>query len=221
MGSFTTNLKFYKPASTEFVNVETHMNNNWKLADKSVRRLLEYEFVSDNNPDIYQAVERSRYYKQYSNSVMAYFPSQGYFYQDPYAYVAGWNKAGSLITPPYSEHPDFPVAWRIVRDAISPTTAEIEWTGAIWQGGSALPLNTNVAGVLFLPAITIPTTSKYFHQAAGNASSNFSTARVGIFSGTAGTADLQFKRYGAASGNTSDENRIELTGIKYCVEVTG
>lgn len=219
MGAYTSNLKLYKPDTTEFVDVDTQLNANWNIADSAVRRLLEYEFTDQQNPFIADAIARSRFYKSYSNSVTSYFPSQGFFYQDPGAFVSSWVKVGSQLNSPYVEHPDYPVAWRIIRKAASPTTAQIEWTGAFWIGGGAMSLNTNVTGVLFLPSLTIPTVSKYFTQNAGNTTANYSIARVGFFSGAAGTADMQFKRYGAAAGNTTDENRVELTGIKYNVEV--
>lgn len=220
MGSFTSNLKLYKPAPTEFVDVESQLNSNWETVDKATRRLLEYEFSDESTPDIDNALARSRFYKSYSNSVTSFFPSQGFFYQDPGAFVSTWNKVGPNVVTPYSEHPDYPVAWRVIRKASSPVTTEIEWTGAFWLGGATLPLNTNVTGILFLPSVTIPNVSKYFNVNAGNTSANYSIARVGFFSGTPGTADLQYKRYGpSGSGTSVDENRIELTGLKYNIEV--
>jgi hypothetical protein len=218
MGSFTSNLKLYKPDTTEFVDVDSQLNSNWTLCDKHVRRLLEYEFTTDSDADIYQALERSRYFKLYSNSPTSYFPSQGYFYQDPGAFVSAWVKAASFLTPPYIEHFDFPIGYRVIQKSGSPTTAEIEWTGAAWLNGSALPLNTLVS-FMTLPSATIPVATKYFNQNAGNTSSSYSIARVSFSSGAAGTADMQYKRYGASSGTSSYENRIELTGIKYNVEV--
>lgn len=216
MGTFTSNVKFYKPDPSEFVDVDAHLNVNWQIADKQVRRLLEYEFSTASTPDVFNAIERSRYFKHYSNSVMAYFPSQGFFYQDPYSYVSTWNKAGSLLASGYTEHPDYPVGWRIIRNVNSPTTAEIEWTGAFWIGGGVITNNTNVTVIANLPSLTVPVVSKYFTMNAGNTTANYSIARVGFFSGSPGT--LQYKRYGDA-GNSTDENRIDLNGIKYNVEV--
>lgn len=215
MGAYTTNLKFYKPDPTEFVDVDVQVNANWQIADTSVKRLLEYEYTNLATPDVVNSVDRARFYKLYSNSFMTWFKSTSTFYQDPSAFVSPWVKVGSLLSAGFFEHPDYPLAYRVIRKAVSPTTAEIEWTGALWNNGNPMDLNVNVTGVLTLPTITRPTVTKYFQMWSGNTSSNYSVARVGFFTGT---NDLQYKRYGEnpASG---DEARLELTGIKYNVEV--
>ena len=216
MGSYSTNLKFYKPAATEFVDVETHLNSNWRIADTAVKRLLEYEYTDVQSPDIAGSVDRARFYSSYSNSVMAYIRSFGYFYQDPTAFVSSWVRVSTLGVG-FFEHPDFPLYYRIIRKATSPVTAEIEWTGAVWNNGNAQTLNGNETGVITLPAIAIPTVSKYFMVNSGNTSTNYSIARLGFF---AGSSDVQYKRYGVDPGSLpSDEARVELTGIKYNIEV--
>lgn len=62
-----------------------------------------------------------------------------------------------------------------------------------------------------------PAVNKYFNMWAGNTTNDYSIARVLI--ATDGT--MQMKRYGANPSVGSGENRVELTGIKYNVEVTG
>ncbi|GHF92025.1 hypothetical protein [Streptomyces griseosporeus] len=214
MGSYTNVFKLYKPAPTEFVDVETQLNRNWEIIDKNLKRLLEYEYVPPDQkiPDLID-VPYGRYYKPYSNSVPSYYRSGTSFVQDPWAFVSTWTPVA--VNSPYSQHPDHPVMWRIIRRASSPTTAKIEWTGAFWLGGSNLPLNTNVTNIITLPSLTIPTTGKYFTMHAGNAAP-YSIARVGFFS-----VDVQYKRYGGNPTAGSDENRIDLYGIEYNVEVTG
>lgn len=217
MGSFTSSLKLYKPDPTEFVDVNSQLNDNWAICDKQVRRLLEYELVTDNNPDVFQAIPRSRYYKLYSNSPMAYFPY--YYYMDPGAFVSTWIKASSALSGSYIEHPDYPIGYRLIKKSISPTITEVEWTGSAWLNGSNLPLNTNtVFGIL--PSAAIPASTKYFTVNCGNASTSYSIARVIFSAGAVGTADMEFKRYGDTAGTDSGENRIDLTGIKYSLEVT-
>lgn len=215
MGSYSTNLKFYKPAATEFVDVDVQMNANWKIADKAVKRLLEYEFTLASVPDIVGSVDRAKFYQPYSNKVSTYFKSGNFFYQDPTAFVSTWVSAASFLAAGFFEHPDFPIQYRIIRKATSPVTAEIEWNGALWNFGNTMDLNNNVTGVLALPSIAVPTVSKYFTMSSGNTSANYSIGRLGFFSGS---SDVQFKRYGVDPA-FGDEARLEFTGVKYNIEV--
>jgi hypothetical protein len=116
-------------------------------------------------------------------------------------------------------HPEFPVRYRIVKKASGALQTEIEWTGAFWFGG--VPLDSNVNTVVIpsggLPTTVRPAASKYYTVNAGNTSSNYAMARLLI--GNDGR--LEYKKYGNSAVDGSDENRIELTGIKYNLEVTG
>lgn len=215
MGTYTTNLRLYKPDADEFVDPDIHLNNNLNTIDTALKRLMEYEYTNLDVPDITDSVDRARFYKSYSNSVTAYFRSGNFFYQDPTAFVSTWTRITSFA-PGFFEHPDYPVAWRIVRKASAPTTAEIEWTGAMWAEGNPMDLNNNVSGAFALPGLATPTVSKYFTMWSGNTSSNYSIVRMGFFSGSPG--DFQYKRYGQDPA-FGDEARIEFTGIKYNVEV--
>lgn len=219
MGSLTTNLKFYKPDPTEFIDVDVQLNGNWKIADTSVKRLMEYEYTTAQNPDISTSVDRARFYKTYSNSFVSWFKNPNFFYQDPTAFVSTWVTLKPYLDGAlqFADNPDFPLAYRMIRKASSPVTSEVELTGSIWKGGDPLELNINVTFANAIPAEMRPTVSKYFTVSAGNTSANFSAAR--IFVGSDGT--LQYKRYGVDPSNPalSGENRVELTGIKYNVEV--
>lgn len=215
MGSYTSNLKFYKPESKEFVDVESQINANWRIADSAVKRLLEYELTDSSSPPVAGALDRSRFFKRYSNAAVMYRTSGGSYAQDPSSKVTAWTRAGSLLNAPYVEHPDWPLCWRLIVRSGLVNTSQIEWTGAIWIGGDPIPANTNATGVFTLPAAATPTVSKYFTVNAGNATGGYSIARIGFFS----TTEVQFKRYGAAAGTGPDENRIEFSGIKYCLEV--
>lgn len=221
MGTYTTNLKFYKPASTEFIDVDAQLNRNWAIADKSVKRLVEYEFSSLQNPDTSNdPSKRSRFYKQYSNSFMTFFSDGPLWWQDPSAFVATWVPGLSWFNEGYNFSPTgFNVVARLQKKT-SGTTAEVEWSGGFYELGGTMELNTNVVAVNAgsIPSQFCPVVNKYFDVWAGNTSSDFSIARVLIGS----DGRLEFKRYGAnPSAGTSDENRVELTGIKYNVEVVG
>lgn len=218
MGTYTPNLKFYKPAATEFVDVDVQLNSNWKIADSAVRRLFEYEYTNLAVPPTDNSVlSRSRWYKPYSNSVMMWFgPPNNFFYQDPAASVSQWIRVGNLLNPGMEEHPDYPLAYRLIKNAAG-TLTTCEWSGALFNDGNPMTLNNNVASVFTLPTPTIPVVSKYFTMWSGNTSSDFSIGRVGFFNGS---NDLQYKRYGVDPA-FGDEARLELTGIKYNVEVTG
>lgn len=223
MGSYTNTLRYYKPVSNEVVDVEQHLNYNWDINDLQMKRLLEYEYVSGQNPNVVGALSRSRFYKEYSNTIQAYFRSSpDFFWQDPSAFASAWVNASSLITGGgggYDPHPSLPPAYRTIKKS-GGSTAEIEWTGALWQGGSQLTIGTNftvmVAGTL--PAAIRPVVTKYFDVWGGNTASDYCVGRLLI--GNDGR--MEFKLYGIDPPSMdSEENRLEFTGIIYNVEVTG
>jgi hypothetical protein len=215
VGSLTSTLKFYKPAATEFIDPDVQLNRNWNLADPATRRLLEYEYTNLQTPPTDGILPGSKFYKPYSNSIVywdgAVFP-QG----DNNAFVSSWVRAGSFLQPGMEEHPDYPIAYRIIKN---PSTAitEVEWSGALWNDGNTMTLNGNVTNVLALPLNTVPAVSKYFTIWGGNTTANYCIGRMGFFTGS---NDLQYKRYGQ-DPPFGDECRLELTGISYSLEVTG
>lgn len=221
MGSLTTNLKFYKPAASEFVDVEVQLNRNWDIADTAVRRLLEYEYTTAAVPNVTGSVDRARFYKPYSNSFMVYFKSGNYFYQEPNAFVSTWTSAKSLLQPGWIEHPDYPLRYRIVKKSVGALQTEIEWTGAVVTQYPAVTIDVNtnmtVIDVDKVPVGIRPITAKYFNVNAGNTASNYSFAR--LFFGSNGSVEM--KRYGANPASPGDENRIEFSNVKYNLEVTG
>lgn len=220
MGAYTSTLKCYKPDAAEVVDVEQHLNYNWNIADKQMKRLLEYEYVTGANPDVVGALSRSRFYKEYSNSLQTYFRSTpDFFWQDPVAFVSPWVNATSWFTEGYNFFPPgYDISVRLIKKS-GGTTAEVEWSGAFWElgGNMELNLNTTVIPVGAIPSQYVPAVTKYFDVYAGNTTADFSVARVLI--GNDGR--LEFKRYGVNPGASSQENRIEFTGIVYNVEVTG
>lgn len=218
MGSYTTNLNFYKPAATEFVDPGTQLNRNWDIADYAVRQTLEHQYTALAVPDVtVNTVRRARFYKPYSNSLMTWFESNSSWVQDPTAKVDPWNPDKSILIEGYFEHPDLPLFYRKVQKAGS-STAEVEFIGAIWGLGGPMELNVTTSVATALAPEYRPATNKYFTMWAGNTSSDYSITRILI----AADGHIEFKRYGVnPSGGSSVENRIELTGIKYCVEVTG
>lgn len=220
MGNYTPQLKLYKPDPTEFVDVETQLNANWDIADNAVKHLLEYEYTTAQTPNIVGSLNWSKFYKAYSNSVQAFYRPGQFFYQDPGAYVNSWDVANSWWNSPYVEDPEYPMFVRVIESPTFTTTKMVEWCGALWTGGSNLPLNTDVTlcpATTGLPAKYRPTTAKYFMVNAGNANTNYSIARIAIFTDGA----IQYKRYGDSAAASTSESRIEFTGIRYNLEVTG
>lgn len=218
MGAFTSKLKLYKPDATEFVDVETQLNANWDIADKQLKRLLEYEYSSLAVPDVVGAFSYSRFFKPYSNSFMAWVSGSG-FLQDPAAFVSPWVDATPyMVLENFIPHDDFPPAYRVIKKS-GGTTAEVEWCGAFTSlTDGPMDLNSNMQWMTSFPSEARPVVNKYFQMSAGNTSSSYSIARL-FFSTTGGG---EFKRYGVdPSAGTSSENRVELTGVKYNVEVTG
>jgi hypothetical protein len=215
MGIYTPNLNLYKPAASEFVDVETQLNRNWDIADDAVKKLFEYKYSNDTIPDTSNSVIRQRFYKTYSNSLVNYFQLSSTWIQDSVAFVSSWVNASSLFQNGTEEsNPNDPVFYRIIKKS-GGTTTEIEWTGSFWAGGGNMDLNSNILNVMTLPASVTPTVSKYFDCYAGNCSSDYSFARVVFLS--AGT--VEYKRYGSNTQTADTEKRIDLTGIKYNLEV--
>ena len=220
MGTYTNTLKLYKPADVEVVDVEQHLNYNWDICDKQFKRLLEYEYVNAPNPDVTEALNASRYYKPYSNSLIAWLPSAGGFWQDPMTFVSDWINARPLLTADFFSHPDFPLVYRVITK-VGGTTSTVEWMGAFQTvTGEAMDLNASVNAISpdQIPVGVRPNAAHYFLVNAGNTAANYSHARLQFNT----NGELLFYRYGnTPSAGASPENRIELTDVSYCVEVTG
>lgn len=214
MGSFTPTLELYKPAPDEVVDVNQQLNANWQIADLDLKGLLEYQYTTDQNLPSTGILPRHRFYKSYSNSVFAW-SGVGFFFQDLAAAVYPWVNASSLVGGGWSAHPDLPPYYRIVQTPGTVNT-QIEWTGSIWQGGALIPANTPFGGVIALPAATVPVITKLFSCHAGDTASGYSIARVG-FSSVG--SDVGIQRYGVAP-ISSNENRVDLGGIKYNIQAT-
>lgn len=217
MGDYTPTFKFYKPEGTEFIDPETQLNRNWDIADKVVKRALEYEYTISQSPPTTDTLSRSRFYKAYSGSVVAWMRDfGGYWHQDNSAFVSTWTSGKSWLASGWTDHPDFPLFVRLVRTTPS-GPVEVEWNGCIAMNGNLIPANTNLVPIATsnIPLQYRPTVSKYFEVSAGNTATQYSIARV--FFSTDGR--LEIKRYGT-DPISSGENRIELTGIKYDPKVT-
>lgn len=218
MGDYTEQLKFYKPDPDEFVDVEVQLNRNWDIADKAVKRLLEYEYTTAQVPDIVDSWNRPKFFKAYSNSVMTYFRSGNFFWQGPSTPVNSFTSARTWLSPGWSEHSESPLFVRSNQRTSGATKMEIEWVGAIWMGGSIIPANTNT---VVMPDGAIPTTfrpvrNQYFTLYGGNTAANYSIFRLFI----GDTGRMEVKRYGTDDFTSTDERRLELTGIKYDLNVT-
>ena len=217
MGSYSSTLALYKPAPSEYVQ----LNRNLDIADATVKRCLEYEYSSVAFPDMTNyAFNRAKFYRMYSNSIVQWRRTGTTWYQDPAAQVHKWVNVSSTVGfgLSWQEHPDYPVDYSVVQKA-GGTTAEVEFTGAIWWNGSPIDIGFNVAVLNNnLPVGVRPATTKYFNCWGGNTSTNFCMARILI--GDDGR--MECKVYGVnPSAGSSDENRIDLQGIRYNVEVTG
>jgi hypothetical protein len=221
MGTYTTNLKLYKPDPNEFVDVDVQLNANLNIADEAVKRLLDYEFSNVQFPDVSEMrTPRARFFRQFSNSVVTYFKASNLWLQDSAVGVPGFTQESNWLSEDYRYFPPgMDLAARLVKK-VGGSTAEVEWTGAFWEIGGTMELNTTITMVPAggIPSQFRPTVNKYFDVYAGNTTTDFSMARL-LF-GTDGSA--QFKRYGVdPSAGTSNENRIEFTGCIYNVEVVG
>jgi len=220
MGTYTNTLKLYKPVDVEVVDVEQHLNYNWDICDKQFKRLLEYEYVNAPNPDVTEALNASRYYKPYSNSLIAWLPSAGGFWQDPMTFVSDWVDARFLLTEDWNSFPDFRICYRVITK-VGGTTSTVEWAGAfqsVTQGPMGFGASQTVIPPDQIPVGVRPNAAHYFTANAGNTAANYAFARLQFNT----NGELLFYGYGnTPSAGASIENRVELTDVSYCVEVTG
>lgn len=217
MGEYTENLKLYKPDPTEFIDVDVQLNRNWDIVDKDIKQLLEWEYSTETSPNITDSKSRSKFFKSYSNSLQMYFKSGNFFWQGPSNPVMPWVSGSSWLNTGWSEHSDSKLFVRRNERKSPATKVEIEWVGAIWTGGTLIPANTNFT---LMTAGSIPETyrpgkSCYFTMWAGNTSSNYSFYR--LFIGSNGS--MLARRIGS-DPSSSEENRLELVGVKYDPAVT-
>jgi hypothetical protein len=219
MGEYTTNLKLYKPDANEFVDEDVQLNRNWDILDVNLRRLLEYEYTTDAVPNVTNSVSRPKFYKAYSNSIQTYFKIGNFFWQGPSNPVNSWATAKSWLASGWTENPDLPLYVRSIRRTSGVVNSEVEWAGAIWMGGSSIPIGTTEIVIPDggIPSAYRPARTQYFTMWGGNTSTVYSVARILISS----AGRMEIRRYGISPSAGSNENRIELTGIKYDDNVTG
>lgn len=214
MGSYTPTFKMYQPDQSEIVDVDGHLNDNWKILDINVNRLMEYRYTNVTSVgDSFSTTMRPmhRWYKTWSNSLI--FESfSGGLDQDPYAKIEGWTSAKPLLK----------TGWKIkqgnglyYRENIK--SGNVEWTGAIQLSTEAvIPAYTMIADVIALPDNITPKMSRYFVQNAGNTDTGYSEARL-IFN-RLGRVDII--RYGDAPSSTA-QNKIDFGGIRYDKRLVG
>lgn len=218
MGTYTENLKLYKPDSTEFVDVDIQLNRNWDIADKAVKRLLEYEYTTAQTPDIIEEQNRPKFFKAYSNSIQTYFRTSNFFFQGPSTYVNGFFAAKSWLSDGWDEHSEWPIFVRSIQRSSDVTKREIEWHGAIWMDGDVIPIGTTIIVMPdgSIPSPFRPVRSQYFTLYGGNTGSDYSIYRLFI----SWEGRMEVRRYGATP-SSDFERRLELTGVKYDADVTG
>jgi hypothetical protein len=227
MGSYTTKYKFYKPDPSENVNVDTHLNANLGIVDSSLRGQVDYEQYLTaqsgiDNTTLSKVKKGHKFYKPYSNSVIASAGSGNFPWQDKNASVPSFTKIDtfnilSTISGPWAAHPVFPPGYRLITSPGSGTT-EVEFFGRIWQTGSPITSNFTFTPVLTLsvaPQAIVPATSKYFQASGGDCTSGYMTYRL-IFNAATGNMDLY--KMGSGVPVAGSENYVDFSGVRYSLE---
>lgn len=212
MGSFTDQ-KYYKVDTSEFVNVGQDLAYNWRLADETVKPLLEYQVT--NAESVSQSslprVTGMKYLKTYSNSI--YYWNDFDIYQDPNAYTDNWDTSGITFETNYG--------------SANSTVARIAWQQFGQQvrlrgrlvlnaGASDFPVNVSTK-FLTLPTALYPTKAKYFTVYGGNATADFMCFRIFIPNSAAGDKRIEFCKYGG-NGTTAADRYISLNDVKWHID---
>lgn len=212
MGTYTTTFKMYKPWSSEIVDVDQHLNYNWNILDKELKRLMEYRYtnVTSVGSGFTDRGPMQRWYKTWSNSIV-FQDFDNNLTQDPAANVGSWVSASSLLKNGWGIKSANGLYYRLT--SYGGIDHEVEWTGAIDKDGAVIPTGS-LTEVLDLPLEITPKRSRYYLRSAGNTATGFSIARITV--NRFGTIDVV--RWGQP-GETSGQNKIDFGGIRYQVEL--
>lgn len=217
MGDYTENFGMYKPAPSELVDVEDHLNFNWNILDLEIKRLMEYRYTNVTSINTTFASSKRpmhRFYKTWSNSlVFENFNSD--LDQDPKAQVYNWVSASSLMAADWSNKSENGVYYRrVYRPDIG--VNRVEWTGSMeYKDGALITPYVEFSEVLTLPSSITPKMSRYFHRTAGNCAAGSSTVRM-IFNRL---GHMSFIRYG--DNPSSGHDKIDFGSISYDVNLEG
>lgn len=210
MGTYTTTQEFYKPDGTEFVDVESQINYNFRRSDERVRALVEWQYT--DVPTISGVLPRAVGYKWFKNSTNSLWVAP-----DPDLALAqhslngdtdAWSTAS--ITGLLAGYQSEDLENQRLSYRREPTDGLVSWRGSMKLNNfDQIPLNTNI-DVMTLAADIRPVRAKYFTVHMGIQSTNYSICRL-LFM-TDGT--VQINRMGV-NQTVSTERYISFNDIEY------
>lgn len=215
MGGYTPNQKFYTVSPSELVDVDQHVNYNFRRADERVCPLVGYQYttISDITGSNLLKEPGFKWYKRYSNAVWN-CTSTNVLQQDPNSLVNAWTSSGVSYPSGYTDMNQFEakVGW-------SSYNGVIRWRGrVILSGAVAFPANVST-NFLIPPSAARPLKAKYFTVWGGNSSGDFQCFRIIVPASSSSDASFQYIKYGG-NGTGPTENFIPLHDIKYSLDDT-
>lgn len=210
MGDYTTVQKFYRPAATDLVTVETDVKYNWDRLDDRTKPLVEWEPSDETQLTGNVPLEQNfKYYKRSSASkwVSNFNGTVQQVMQDTDAYVPNW----SLITP----EPGWTVAAnsRLMACQTFVDEDSVHWRGLVIFNVGDLPIKTNTLVCTNVPTQFRPLGSdREFQVATGDTQVGTNIATIMLRFTTAG--EVRMYKYGVGTQLPSDRY-IAFNGISY------
>lgn len=214
MGDYTPTQRFYTIDPSELVDVEQHLNYNFRRGDQRIRPLVEYQYTtidaitaSDLPKDV-----GFKWFKRSTNSIWNY--QDGALQQDPNSLTNTWSDTGYSFAANYSSlnSLEAKVGWTVYN-------GYVRWRGRVhFNAGAAMPANT-VTKFLVPPASIRPVRAKYFTVYGGNVTGDFQCFRIYIPDSAAPDSSFEYVKYGG-NGSSSAENYISLHDIRYHITDT-
>lgn len=210
MGEYTPVQKFYKPAETDLVTVETDVDYNWRRLDKRTKPLVEWEPSDQTTLTGNVPLEQNfKYYKLSSASkwVSTFNGTNQAVTQDNNAYVPSW----SLVTPDAGWETG-PIQ-RLMACQTFGSEDMIHWRGIIRFTVGELPIKTSTLIASAIPTQFRPLgTDREFQACTGEPQTTTNVATVMLRFTTAG--EIRMFKYGV--GTMTTPNRfISFAGISY------
>ena len=211
MGEYTAGQKFYKPAASDLVTVETDIKYNWERLDDRTKPLVEWEPSDQTTLTGNVPLEQNfKYYKRSSGSKWAsnFNGTVQAVAQDTNAYVPEW----SLITL----EPGWATASpsRVMACQTFSVEDMVHWRGLASFTVGELPIKTNTLVATNVPSQFRPLGSdREFQVCSGDTQTGNNVATIMLRFTTAG--EIRMFKYGVGAQLVGDRH-ITFNGISYC-----
>lgn len=220
MGEYTEYKKLYKPANTEFVDVDKHLNYNLNIIDKYSPPLLNLPITDamsiGSDTSIYKETG-FKWWKSWSNSIWFYSSFGGVepssLTQDSEAFVPAWTLFTALQPGWFTQFvgdEDLRLAYRKF-PVDNNGGVKVEWRGRAYRGENQLLSKTSLH-LGTLPVDIRPLQEKLFMCSTGVSFGTPSIARVHF---TTFGGEVWCNKQGGHVGGS--EIYVDFAGISYTV----